>query len=558
MEISKSQQLKRILESTCLEFAMEAHSGVSAVIAEEAGFRCLWASGLSMSAMTGCRDRNELDISEVSKVVEWMADHTKVPILVDGDTGGVDPNSARIMVNKLTKAGAAGVCIEDKMYPKHNSFLDNSSSDLADPALHSAKIREMKHENPEFVVVARLESFIAGRDVNDAIHRAVMYQDAGADAILVHSKISTDDEIKAFMVKWNQRKSRIPVVIVPTKYYKTPTDNFRDYGVSLVVWANHQMRASISAMKEVCERIHYEESLCSVEDQIATVNEIFRLQRDKELAEKEKNYPTERSASAIILSSADYEEGVPKCFAKIRDLPILNYLEEGLKDEATKRVDVVTNRVTIPSGEEDKFFRVDVYDYPLPTRFIVNNSWQNCTEVGAMLLGLSSLTISDPLPVFVVYGDLVFKSQIFSRLRLACDQDTDIVLGINPQYDPDKYNEFVVGDELYTPLNLSNTTNVIDFFTKHTNAEYSCGTHLVGSFVGVLMINTMRGLQILKEDLQVVSEEDPTARFCTALRRSFDKYNIKGVYIPYSEWTDVNDFKDKVEGEEKIYGDRNK
>lgn len=158
---SKSKMLKQMLYSPNLEFAMECHSGLSAVIAEEAGFKCLWASGLSMSAMTGCRDRNELDISEVCKIVEWMADHTTVPILVDGDTGGVDPNSARIMVSKLTKAGAAGVCIEDKLYPKHNSFLDNSSSDLADPALHSTKIREMKAENPDFVVVARLESFIA-------------------------------------------------------------------------------------------------------------------------------------------------------------------------------------------------------------------------------------------------------------------------------------------------------------------------------------------------------------------------------------------------------------
>src|SRR3989338_4971539 len=112
------------------------------------------------------------------------------------------------------------------------------------------------------------------------LRRAHKYVDAGADAVLVHSKKKTCDEIDAFMREW---KGRAPVVIVPTKYFATPTQHFRDIGVSMVIWANHNMRASINAMRGVTERIHKEQSLANVEKSIVSVEEVFRITGDHEM-----------------------------------------------------------------------------------------------------------------------------------------------------------------------------------------------------------------------------------------------------------------------------------
>jgi phosphoenolpyruvate phosphomutase len=132
-----------------------------------------------------------------------------------------------------------------------------------------------------------VEALIAGWGLSEALKRANAYYRAGADAILMHSKVSTPDQILAFMDAW---QDTCPVVIVPTMYYTTPTEVFRDAGISMVIWANHMMRASIMAMQEVAGRIYAEQSLMSVEDQIVSVKEIFRLQNAAELKEAEKHY----------------------------------------------------------------------------------------------------------------------------------------------------------------------------------------------------------------------------------------------------------------------------
>ncbi len=120
---------------------MEAHNGLSAKIVQEAGFKGIWASGLSMSAQLGVRDSNEASWTQVLEVLEFMADNTNVPILVDADTGYGNFNNARRLVSKLEQRGIAGACIEDKVFPKTNSLLDNRKQQLADIEEFSLKIR---------------------------------------------------------------------------------------------------------------------------------------------------------------------------------------------------------------------------------------------------------------------------------------------------------------------------------------------------------------------------------------------------------------------------------
>jgi phosphoenolpyruvate phosphomutase len=159
----KATQLKRLLYSPELSFLMEAHSGLSAKLVEEAGFHGIWASGLSLSAMLGVRDNNEASWRQVLEVVEFMSDATKIPILLDGDTGYGNFNSMRWLVRRLEQRGVAGVCIEDKLFPKTNSFIRGSAQPLAEIGEFGGKLRAGKEaqSDDDFVVIARVEAFIA-------------------------------------------------------------------------------------------------------------------------------------------------------------------------------------------------------------------------------------------------------------------------------------------------------------------------------------------------------------------------------------------------------------
>ncbi|WP_172372050.1 phosphoenolpyruvate mutase [Sporosarcina jiandibaonis] len=287
--MKKTTKLKEILHSPKTEFLMEAHNGLSAKIVEEAGFKGIWASGLSMSASLGVRDNNEASWTQVVDILEFMSDSTRIPILVDGDTGYGNFNNARKLVKKLEIIGLAGVCIEDKLFPKTNSFINGKAQPLASIEEFCGKLKAMKDTqiDPDFMVVARVEAFIAGWGLKEALKRAEAYRQAGADAVLVHSKESHVNEIKAFMKEWNNRH---PVVIVPTKYYLTPTVEFEKMGISTVIWANHNLRASVTAMQAISKQILKEQSLIQVEKSIASVDEIFRLQNAEELQLAEKKY----------------------------------------------------------------------------------------------------------------------------------------------------------------------------------------------------------------------------------------------------------------------------
>jgi len=290
----KTTQLRELFEGPELGYLMEAHNGLSAKIVQEAGFKAIWASGLSISAALGVRDNNEASWTQVLDVMDFMTECTDIPILLDGDTGYGNFNNARRLIGKLERVDVAGVCLEDKLFPKTNSFIDGELQPLADIAEFCGKIMACKdtQKDPDFMVVARLEAFITGYGLEEAYKRADAYHRAGADAILCHSKKSDDSDIADFMGAWGDR---CPVVIVPTKYPNVPVSRFQDLGVSSVIWANHNMRASVHAMQQVTKEIYDKTSLATVEAgeapvDIVKVSEVFRIQNTGELKEAENKY----------------------------------------------------------------------------------------------------------------------------------------------------------------------------------------------------------------------------------------------------------------------------
>jgi phosphoenolpyruvate phosphomutase len=287
--LTKTSQFKQLLQSDTLEFIMEGHSGLSARIVEEAGFKGIWASGLSISASMGVRDNNEASWTQVLEVLEYMSDATRIPIMVDADTGYGNFNNVRRLVRKLEQRQIAAMCIEDKLFPKTNSLLDDEVQPLAEMDEFCGKIRAAKdtQQDPDFCVVARVEAFIAGWGLAEALKRAEAYALAGADAVLIHSKEKTAHEIFAFMREW---QNFAPVVIVPTTYYRTPTAELAQAGVRMAIWANHLLRSSVKMMQAIASEIHAEQSLATVEEKIVPVKEIFRLQDMAELKEAEDRY----------------------------------------------------------------------------------------------------------------------------------------------------------------------------------------------------------------------------------------------------------------------------
>jgi phosphoenolpyruvate phosphomutase len=260
---TRSARLRAMLESPGLEFLLEAHNGLSARIVREAGFKGIWASGLSIAAQFGVRDNNEASWTQVVDMLEFMVDASDLPILLDGDTGYGNFNNLRRLVRKLEQRGVAGVCIEDKQFPKTNSFLNGARQPLADIDEFAGKIAAGKdtQRDADFCIVARVEALIAGWGMDEALRRAEAYRRAGADAILIHSAQSQADEIVTFAREWAQR---CPLVIVPTRYYSTPTEVFRQAGISVVIWANHMVRASIAAMQALAQELKASETLVNL------------------------------------------------------------------------------------------------------------------------------------------------------------------------------------------------------------------------------------------------------------------------------------------------------
>lgn len=288
--VKKTTQLKKLIQSDELSYIMEAHNGLSARIVQEAGFQGIWGSGLSISAAMGVRDCNEASWTQVVDQLEFMSDATDIPILLDADTGYGNFNNARRLVKKLEQRGIAGCCLEDKIFPKANSLLGaGQAQPLADIDEFSLKITACKEAaaDDDFQVVARVESFIAGWGLEETLKRAEAYRQAGADAVLIHSALNNPSEIEAFVKEWGNRH---PIVIVPTKYYETPTQQFKDWNISLAIWANHNMRASVQAMQETCASIMKNENLVEVEQRVIPVKEVFRITDMAELKEAEKKY----------------------------------------------------------------------------------------------------------------------------------------------------------------------------------------------------------------------------------------------------------------------------
>lgn len=287
--MSSASTLREALAASTPCRLFGVHDGLSARLAQDAGVEGLWASGLGVSAAHAVPDASILTAADFLQAANSIVEATTLPVVADCDSGFGDVNNVARTVRQFERAGVAAVCIEDKLFPKRNSFMD--SQVLADPYEFAAKIAVAKQTqvSPSFMVWARIESLVAGTGMDDALARAALYETAGTDALLIHSTSSQPDEVQEFLRLLRGGRSGIPVAIIPTTYPQVDAASWKQAGADAVVYANQGLRATVSAVEQVLAALARDGSTVSKEGEIASVSRIFDLvgvveHEDRELA----------------------------------------------------------------------------------------------------------------------------------------------------------------------------------------------------------------------------------------------------------------------------------
>jgi phosphoenolpyruvate phosphomutase len=284
----RQQRLKRLLESKKIVRVLEAHNGLTGLIAEKTSvtkngvtreFDAVWESSLTDSTAKGKPDIEAVDTTSRLQTVNEIFEVTTKPMIYDGDTGGL-PEHFAFTVRTLERTGVSAIVIEDKVGLKKNSLLGT------DVEQHQATIEEFCHKlrtgkqaqvSNDFMIFSRIESFIFGKPVDDALERAQAYLKAGADGIMIHSKDKSPEKILDFCKKYHAMNYTAPIIVVPSSYNHVYEHEFIDVGVKIIIYANHLLRAAYPAMAKTARRILDNGRSFECNDLCMSIKEILEL-----------------------------------------------------------------------------------------------------------------------------------------------------------------------------------------------------------------------------------------------------------------------------------------
>ncbi len=260
--------------------AIGAHNAMSARMAENHGFDAIWVSGFGVSTMEhAIPDLNLVTMTEALEAARRINSATGLPVIADCDNGFGSAGNLVRTVREYERAGIAGVCVEDNLFPKRNSLYQGKTvRDLIEVSEQARRIALAKQaqDDSDFLFIARVEALIAGHGVEAALERSRAYVEAGADALLVHSRDKTLEEIDAFLDAWDG-PADVPLVAVPTLFPDFTTEELGAKGFRLVIFANQLMRAAVRAMDETLSLLRSESKAAAVDGSIMPVNDIFAL-----------------------------------------------------------------------------------------------------------------------------------------------------------------------------------------------------------------------------------------------------------------------------------------
>ena len=260
------KSLRRLIAAKPIVRIMEAHDGLSGLIIEHIqvnkglkinSFDGMWSSSLTDSTSKGKPDIEAVDLTTRLQDLTNILECTTKPIIYDGDTGG-KPEHFQFTVRTLERNGISAIIIEDKIGLKKNSLFGTDAiqtQDSIDGFCHKIRMGKEAQITPDFMIIARCESLIAGKTIEDALERCYAYVNAGADGIMIHSKEKSGDDIKEFCQKFRKKHPAIPIVVVPTTYNYIKEEELCSWGVNIVIYANHMLRAAYPAMYKCAETI---------------------------------------------------------------------------------------------------------------------------------------------------------------------------------------------------------------------------------------------------------------------------------------------------------------
>jgi phosphoenolpyruvate phosphomutase len=436
MFLANKPKILRNLFKKKLVRIVGAHDGLGAKLIGESGFDGVWASGLEISASYGLPDANILTMSEYLERAIEMNEATTLPVIADCDTGYGNVNNVIHMVEKYEKAGIAAICIEDKLFPKVNSFIEGRQ-DLADVEEFCGKIRAVKNtqKNPDFMIIARVEALIAGWGMKEALKRANAYAESGADAILIHSKKKDNKEILEFCKNF---KKQIPIVVVPTTYPNFNEKEMPKHGIKLVIYANHILRSTIKAVSKTLEILNKTGELASIENHIVPLSKVFELQGMTTLKNNEKNYlKTNMSDTQILIPAAGSPPKNIEKLKKIDKFIAKNYPVSLIKirDKSILEMNIDTAKM----NNIDKFKIIVGYKSELFNNYkkiknlkvIKNLNYSKTSQIDSIIMGL------DPnLNSIIIFSDIIYEKEILQRL-ISRDDDISLVIDVINQNSSD-------------------------------------------------------------------------------------------------------------------------
>lgn len=284
----RMKRLRRLIQARPIVRILESHSGLTGLIAENAKvkingidqeFHGMWSSSLTDSTSKGKPDIEAVDITTRMHGLNDTLECTTKPIIYDGDTGGKTEHFV-FTVRTLERHGVSALIIEDKTGLKKNSLFGTSVPQTQDTIEDfSAKIKagKLAQITDDFMIIARVESLILGKTIEDALERALAYIAAGADGIMIHSKEKTGLDIKEFCKQFRAIDKNTPLVVVPSTFNYITEEEFQQWGVNIVIYANHMLRSSYPAMLDVAKSILANERSYEANDKCMPIKEILEL-----------------------------------------------------------------------------------------------------------------------------------------------------------------------------------------------------------------------------------------------------------------------------------------
>ncbi len=539
--VLKSTKLRELFKEKEIIRVVGAHNGLTAKLVEKNGFDCVWASGFEIATSHAVPDANILTMSDLLRVSENINDSVSIPVIVDCDTGFGNSINVINLVKKFEKAGIAGISIEDKKFPKVNSYVPGRQ-ELAPIAEFCGKIMAAKHaqENPDFMVFARVEALIAGWGMEEAFKRAEIYADTGADGIFIHSKESTGKEILEFAKKWKKLRPNVPLIICPTAYPNITEDHIKDLPIKAIIYANHGIRASIKAINEVLSEIKKAEGIHTINDKIVPMKDVFDLQNMPQMKELESKF-VQSGANVIILAAG---RGGDESLSEILKDRSVCMLDLNGKSLIKRNIEILNslglNNINIITGYKSEIFKnlqdVNLIHNPDYKEKYILHSFMKCSD-------------KFDKKVLMIFSDIIFEKELIENLLKT---NEDIVIVIDSSFMTSNIsrpldiviakNQPIIKDRIVKDKKLNEILKIGKKVSKE-EANFE--------FVGMALISD-KILKLIKEiykehldsGKEIQGKKVENADFVDMIQELIDRGIKVSALEIYKGWMEINSFKD--------------